>query len=214
MRNFENNIDRQINNGNTGWESLTNANTNIGNSFKERQDERAKMRNERMQESKAAREIMKKKVIAWVAAAVLAINVVGGVAAGGLSTPEIMNTKRAEEVQTFNVESVTLVNGPNIRGNPMIPDREDGSNIIMDFGEEGQVARIPYQGEVYYYCNEYDPNGGWYGFPAKEFAAILYDNNYINKKEAERIVEDYNSGDGSVWVNAGLVDINGEEVAQ
>ena len=198
MRNFENNFGDQTGGGNTDWESLGD------NEFELRSKKRGERRYKEMLESEAMAS-MRKKVMAWAAAAVLAITVVGGVAAGGLSTPEIMNTERAEEVQTFNVESVTLMNGPYIRSNPWIPDREDGSNIIVDSGQEGQRAEAPYEGEVRYYLNEYDPNGGWYGFPAEEFANVLFENAFISKEEAERIVKDCDSGDGWVWVNENFV---------
>ena len=65
MRNFENNFGDQTGGGNTGWESL-------GDGEFERSRERAERRYEKMLGSEAMAS-MRKKVMAWAAAAVLAV---------------------------------------------------------------------------------------------------------------------------------------------
>lgn len=200
MSNFErNNNQANTNLGNSDWESIA------VDDFERRRYERARRRYEAMQESEKARISMMNKAKALVAAAVLSITVVAGAAAGGFSTHEIMDTNRAEEVKTISVDSVALMDGPNIRRDPRIPEREEGPNVIMDFGEEGQVAQVPYHGEAYYYHNQFDPNGGWYGFPAEEFARELYEDAFISKKEAEQLVRE--DSDGVIWFNKDCVKV-------
>lgn len=200
MRNFENNYDSRTDRGNTGWESMG------SDDLERRRAERASRRYEEMRKSEKARTSMVNKAKALAMAAVLVITVASGVAASGCSTHEIMDTDRAEKVETLNVDSVTLIDGPNIRRDPMIPNKEDGSTVIMDFGEEGQVAQIPYQGKVYYYHNQYSSNGGWYGFPAEQFADELFEDAFIDQKEAERLVE--KDSDGVIWINDGYVRVD------
>lgn len=196
MRNLENNYNSQTNTGNTGWESLGDE------EFEGRRNERAKRRYERMQESERAKAAFK----ALIASAVLAIAVAGGAAAGACSTPEIMDTSRAERVEAINIDSVTIMDGPFIRDNPAARGGEDGSTFIMDFGEEGQTAHIPYRGEAYYYNDEQDPNGGWYGFNAEQLADEMFENAYISKSEANRIKE--KDEDNTVWINEKYVRVN------
>ena len=200
MRNFENNFNNQTNERNTGWESMGDGD------FERRRAERANRRHEEMQRLEAARTSMMNKAKALAAAAVLAITIASGVAVSGCSTHEIMDTDRAGKIETISgVELITLTDGPNIRKDPMIPNKEEGSNVIMDFGEEGQVARIPYQGEVYYYQ-------GWYGVSAEEFTDALFSNAFINSKEAEKIVK--KDGDGTIWISADYMRIDKKEMTQ
>ena len=140
----------------------------------------------------------------------MAITVACGAVAGGCSTHEIMDTEYEKEVERFDVNSVTLTDGPNIRKNPTIPSEEE--NIIIDFGEQGQKAEVPYRGPGYYYCNEYDPNGGWYGFPADKLADELFKDAFIDGKEAKELVN--KDKDGVVWINEKYVEVKKAESAQ
>ena len=204
MRNSENSYDSRINNGNTDWDSLGE------DEFKLRQVERMQARADRRYEEAQKSKKAMRIIAALVFSAVLAITGAVRADAGGRSLDGMINMERVVgETQTFYVNSVTLVDGPNIRSNPWIPDREDGSNIAMDFGEKGQEARVPYQGEAYYYCNEYDPNGGWYGFPAEAFAECLYENAFISGDEAEQLAKK-----NIVWINEEYMVVDRKEATQ
>ena len=205
MHNFESNYD-QASSGNTGWESLGDV------EFERRRAERANRRYEAMQKSEEARASLINKAKSLVAVALLAITVVGGATAHGCATHEIMETGHTEGIETINVSSVVLMDGPNMRNDPWVHDGEDGpTTFIMDFGEEGQVAHVPYQGEVYHYHNQHDPNGDWYGFPESEFVDDLYENAFITKNQAERLAE--KDDDGVIWVNGNYVRIDEEQAA-
>lgn len=209
MRNFENNYGGQTNSENTGWELVGDNEEPMADDdieqrqaereaeFKQRQAER-KARRERMRSYEQAEAIMRNKVLALVGSALATLALFGAILGGGCSTHEIMD-RHPNMVDTLQVQSVTLVDGPNIRRDPSIPIRENGSNIIMDSGEEGQEMHIPYEGIAYHFDNQADPDGGWYGFPANEFSNELYTNGFIGKNEAEQLVK--KDEDGVVWFN-------------
>lgn len=221
MRNFENGYNSSTNSGNTGWEIIEGGYSeqrvaeesnqeSMDDDFEQR---RIKRLEERLRKSEEAKATMMKKAKVLAASAIMSVALIGALVASGVfSTHEIMDTEHAKEVETFYVESVTLTDGPYFRKEPVVSSDAEGSNIIMDFGEEGQKAEIPYQGKAYYYRNEYDPNGGWYGFPAEEFANVLFENGFISKKEAEQLAKKDN--DKTFWVNDGFSDVDKIESVQ
>lgn len=207
MRNYENNFDDRDDERRTDWESVGD------DDLERRRAERANRRYEQMQKSEKARASLVNKGKALILAAAFAVAVASGMAANGCSTHEIMDdSNRASNIEVINnVESVTLVNGPNIRRDPVIPNKEDGSTVLIDSGEEGQRARVPYEGVVYCYDNKYSQNGEWYGFPAEEFADELYENAFINQNQAEWLAK--RDGDGVVWINGRYLEIDRGEAA-
>lgn len=213
MRNCENNFNNQSEDRNTDWGSMDdNGFSQLGNeiaevplaeAIKRRQAERAAKRLEKLQKSERAKAIMQNVVLPLFLTATLAVGAVGAVIADARSTHGIMNTDHADKVEAIHVRSVDMVNGPKIRKNPGVGYQDD--NLIIDSGEEGQRMHIPYGGTVYYFNDQIDPNGGWYGFPAEEFANTLFENGYISRKEADKLVKEEEKDDGVFWVNDGYV---------
>lgn len=199
MRNFENNYGGQTNSGNTGWELVgDNEELMADDDFEQHQAER-EARRERVRSYEQAEAIMWKKALALAGSALATLALVGAILGGGCSTHGIMNTDHADKVETIHVRSFTLEDGPNIRTDPSVGYQDD--NLIIDSGEEGQRMHIPYEGTVYYFNDQIDPNGGWYGFPAEEFANTLFENGYISRKEADELVKKEEEDDGVFWVN-------------
>lgn len=138
------------------------------------------------------------KKVAMRAAAVIAI--AGVVVASGHPTKEIMDTDQARYVREFQVESVTVHGGPNLRSNPSVANGET-NNVLIDLGDEEQIINSSYQGVAYYYDSGSDANGAWIGFPAAEFADALQGEAFINSRTADKIKDHEDETDDTVWIN-------------
>ena len=220
MRNLENGYNSSTNNGNTGWEIIEGGYSeqreteesnqeSADDDFEQRRKARIERRKERLRKSEEAKATMMKKAATLVASAIATIALVSAlIATGVFSRHDIMNGKGAEAVEIVNnVESIEMLNGPNIRTNPHVSGGEELETWILKLGEEGQIAKIPWQKEVLLLEDEYDPNGPWIGLEAEEFAKALYKGNYITSEQAEKIIdkEDENEGgDGHVWMSLSL----------
>ncbi|MBR3256588.1 hypothetical protein IKG10_02905 [Candidatus Saccharibacteria bacterium] len=216
MRNYGNDFNEQTKTESTGWEIIEGGrswqNVAKGNNqeasvddFEQRRNERIKRREERLKRSKEATASMMKKAATLVASAIATIALVSAlIATGVFSRHDIMNGKGAEAVEIVNnVESIEMLNGPNIRTNPHVSGREELETWILKLGEEGQIAKIPWQKEVLLLKDEYDPNGPWIGLEAEEFAKALYKGNYITSEQAEKIIDKEKNGDKYVWMSLG-----------
>ncbi len=127
--------------------------------------------------------------------------IIGTVLAGRKSTKEIMDTERAKDVERIEAESISFYEGPNVRQEPMVSDKEEAPNVVVNLDDKGQVVTIDFDDEVLHYENENDPNGGWYGVDADKLADELEEEQYLNEKEADKLKDRGDSGDGYVWIN-------------
>ena len=136
----------------------------------------------------------------------LAVGIIGVALAHGGKTKEIMSDEeRAKNVKMIEVEGIIFSDGVNARKEPYIDDAEP--NQLASVGEEGRSVWIDYEGEGYYYYNENDENGGWYGFEAAQLSDELLEYSYISLDEAERLKNDGEDGDGTVWFNEKYVSV-------
>lgn len=134
------------------------------------------------------------------AKAIIATAIVGAVVAGGLPTKEIMDTNQARYVREFQVESITIHGGPNLRSNPSVANGEM-NNVLIDLGDEEQIINSSYQGVAYYYDSGSDANGAWVGVPADAFADALYEGSFISRRDASKIKDHEGETDNVLWMS-------------
>lgn len=141
----------------------------------------------------------KKKIGGGVMGAVAAV-LIGVALTHGVKTSEIMNEEeKAKNVKKIEVEGIVFHDGVNARKEPFIDRTEP--NQLASIGEEGESVVVDYSGDAYYYNNENDANGGWYGFEAMQLSNELLEGNYISQADAENIKSDDEHDDGTVWFN-------------
>ena len=78
-------------------------------------------------------------------------------------------------------------------------------NILVR--EDGTLVLVDYDGDAYYYDNENDDKGGWYGFEAAQLSDELLEGSYITSVEANNLKSDEKYGDGIIWCNEGYVNV-------
>ena len=150
----------------------------------------AKKRIEKLKEKAEAREALKRFAARALAVAIGVTALVGGLAATGPKDDFLKSEQaRKKVIEMENVEEISFHG--NIRSNPEIPNSED-SNIYTSIDDEVSIA-VPDGSTVYYYRDENDPNGGWYGVPTD----LLESESLISKGEARR------DDDKTIWVNDG-----------
>lgn len=198
----------------------------VGNSYNEKETMRARGENtiaaaelsevqqrrlEALESNEVALGTMKNFAKKTLASALLAVALASSVVACG-DSEETMNTERAKNVLRFQVESIEIHGGPNLRNEPRVADR-DSQNTLADFDDSEQRIMVPYQGEMLFYDNDFDKNGAWVGFPAEEFANLLHDESFITRGEADKIIrhEEKKPGDETVWINRDYVDFKKAE---
>ena len=146
---------------------------------------------------------MRKKKIGEMAVGAAAIVPIGVALSHSAKTSEIMNDEeRAKNVKKIEVEGVVFHDGVNTRKEPYIDKTEP--NQLASIGEEGESVMVDYEGEAYYYKNENDANGGWYGFEADQLSAALEEGDYIVQSEANSLKNDK---DGIAWLNENYVSV-------
>ena len=151
-------------------------------------------------------DLMRKRRIGEVAMGAAAAVLVGIVLSHSAKTSEIMNDEeRAKNVKKIEVEGVVFHDGVNARKEPFVDN--ENPNQLANIDEGGENVVVDYDGEAYYYSNDNDPNGGWYGFEAADLSDELLENNYISQMEANSLISDEKFGDGTVWFNEKYVDI-------
>ena len=149
------------------------------------------------------RDLAKKRRIGEAAIGAVAAVLIGVALSHSAKTSEIMNDEeRAKNVKKIEVESVVFHDGVNVREEPFIDKSEP--NQLASIGEKGESVIVDYDGEGYYYLNENDANGGWYGFGAEELAEKLSKNGEVSVIEAEDLKSD---SDGVVWLNEQYVTV-------
>ena len=139
------------------------------------------------------------KLVRPFAAKALAIAIgvtsfVGGLIATG-PKDDFLKSEQAREkvIEMENVEKISFHG--NIRSNPETTNSQD-SNIITSINDEVSFA-VPDGCTVYYYRDENDPNGGWYGISTD----LLKNESLISKREARRDGDDY------AWVSDGNTEV-------
>ncbi len=126
--------------------------------------------------------------------------------AHGMSGEEIMKGEESEKyVEKIKVEQVMFHDGVNARKEPVVDNTEP--NVLASVGEDGDTIVVDYDGDAYYYNNENDVNGGWYGFEAAQLSDELLEGGYISLVEAKDIKSDERFGDGTVWFNENYVTV-------
>ena len=156
------------------------------------------------------RDLARKKKIGESVIGAAAAVIIGFVLMHSAKTSEIMNNEeRAKNVKKIEVDGVTFYDGVNARKEPMVGNLEP--NQLANIGEEGQKVVVDYKGDAYYYNNEDDPNGGWYGFDAYLLSDELLKGGYITSIEANNLKNDEKYGDGIVWFSELLSDANKEQ---
>ena len=150
----------------------------------------AKKRIEKLKEKAEAREALNRFAARALAVAIGATALVGGLIATG-PKDDFLKSEQARQkvIEMENVEEISFHG--NIRSNPETTDSED-SNIYTSINDEVSIA-VPDGSTVYYYRDENDPNGGWYGVSTE----LLKNESLISKGEARR------DGDKTVWFNDG-----------
>ncbi|MBR2709846.1 hypothetical protein IKE72_02075 [Candidatus Saccharibacteria bacterium] len=138
--------------------------------------------------------------------AVTASVILGAAMSNRAKTNEIMSSEeRAKNVKRIEAEAVVFHDAVNARQEPYVDNTEPNQLATVE-NEEGSVT-VDYNGDAYYYHNEEDPNGGWYGFEAAQLSNELLEDSYITKSEAEDIRSDETTGDGVVWFNEKYVSV-------
>lgn len=150
----------------------------------------AKKRIEKLKEKAEAREALKRFAARALAVAIGVTALVGGLAATG-PKDDFLKSEQARQkvIEMENVEEISFHG--NIRSNPEIPNSED-QNTITSIDDEVSFA-VPDGSTVYYYRDENDPNGGWYGVSTE----LLENESLISKSESRQ------DGDKTVWFNDG-----------
>ncbi len=151
-------------------------------------------------------ELARKRRIGEAAIGAVAAVLIGVALSHSAKTSEIMNDEeRAKNVKKIEVESVVFHDGVNARKEPYISQVEP--NQLASIGEDGESVVVDYEGLAYYYDNENDANGGWYGFEAAQLSDELLKSGYIVPTEAARLKSDEKFGDGTVWLNENYVTV-------
>ena len=150
----------------------------------------AEKRIEKLKEKAEAREALNRFAARALAVAIGATALVGGLIATG-PKDDFLKSEQARQkvVEMENVEKISFHG--NIRSNPKIPNSED-QNTITSINDEVSFA-VPDGSTVYYYRDENDPNGGWYGISNE----LLENESLISKSESRQ------DGDKTVWINDG-----------
>lgn len=150
----------------------------------------AKKRIEKLKEKAEAREAINRFAARALAVAIGATALVGGLIATG-PKDDFLKSEQARQkvIEMENVEEISFHG--NIRSNPEIPNSED-QNTITSINDEVSFA-VPDGSTVYYYRDENDPNGGWYGVSTE----LLENESLISKSESRQ------DGDKTVWINDG-----------
>ena len=150
----------------------------------------AEKRIEKLKEKAEAREALNRFAARALAVAIGATALVGGLIATG-PKDDFLKSEQARQkvVEMENVEKISFHG--NIRSNPKIPNSED-QNTITSINDEVSFA-VPDGSTVYYYRDENDPNGGWYGISTE----LLENESLISKSESRQ------DGDKTVWINDG-----------
>lgn len=142
-----------------------------------------------------------KKVLLAFGAAVIATAI-----SHSAKTSEIMNDReRAKNVTKIEAEGIVFYDEVNAREEPFVDNMEP--NQLADVDTKGECIEIDYNGIAYYYENENDPNGGWYGFDVTQLSNELLKKNYISKSEAKNLKKDKEKGDGIAWFVKKLVGV-------
>lgn len=149
----------------------------------------------------------KRKIGKNVLGIVAAAAVVAGALSHSAKTSEIMNGKQAENVKKIGIEGIVFSDGVNVRQEPYVDDAEP--NQIADIDGGGKTVVVDYEGDAYYYNNENDPNGAWYGFEASQLSDELSKEGYITQAEADDLKDDVKYGDGVVWCSEDYIDVVG-----
>ena len=137
--------------------------------------------------------------------AVLALTaslIVGAALSNSKKASEIMNDEeRAKNVKKIeHVSEIIFHDTVNARQEPYVDNLEPNQLATVEV-EDGSVTLDDYDGVVYYYHNENDANGGWYGFEAAELSKELLEDDYISVVDAEHMRSDEVTGDGEIWFN-------------
>ena len=139
----------------------------------------------------------KKMGLAAIAAATLAV---GSYGANSMNkSTEKWFVEQSEEV---DVDEVHIKDGANIR---IMPIANDESIVVEKIhGEDGGVTLDCSDETVYYYENESDPDGGWYGIPEDVLlenevitSPIGYEVAWVNESNVNGVKSD-KSGDESM----------------
>ena len=150
----------------------------------------------------------KKKIGKNVLGIVAATAVVAGALSHSAKTSEIMSDEeRAKNVKKIEIGGIVFSDGVNVRQEPYVDDAEP--NQIADIDGGGKTVVVDYEGDAYYYNNENDPNGAWYGFVASQLSDELSEEGYITQAEANDLKDDAKYGDGVVWCSEDYIDVVG-----
>ena len=175
-------------------------NEKIGGDYKNNKKEKPEWQVERERE-------LNRKIGGVAMGGAMAAVLVAMVLAHSAKTSEIMNNEeRAKNVKRIEeVKGIAFYDGANARKEPFVGTIE--SNQLASVGEEGKVVVVPYDGDAYYYNNESDPNGDWYGFDASQLSEALLENGCISVIDANSLDSDEEYGDGAVWLNGSNVSV-------
>ena len=160
----------------------------------------AERRIERLKEKAEAREALNRFAARALAVAIGVTALVGGLIATG-PKDDFLKSEQARQkvIEMENVQEISFHG--NIRSNPGTTNSED-SNIYKSIDDEVSFT-VPDGSTVYYYRDENDPNGGWYGVSVED----LEDQSFISKREANKMKKD---GDNTVWINDGNTTVTTE----
>lgn len=152
------------------------------------------------------RDLAKKRKIGEAVLGVVAAAMIGAALSHSAKTSEIMeNEERAKNVKKIEVEGIVFHDEMNVRKEPVVDNMDP--NQLASIGEEGGVIIVDYDGDGYYYENENDANGGWYGFEAAQLSDELLEDGYISSADAKNMKSDEKHGDGTVWLNEKYVSV-------
>lgn len=169
----------------------------LGGNYRATESEKPAWRVER------ERDLARKRKLGEAAIGAVAAVLIATALSHSAKTSEIMNNEeRAKNVKKIEVEGIVFHDGVNARKDPVIDKAEP--NQLASVGEEGESVTIDYEGEAYYYKNENDANGGWYGFVADQLSDELLKGGYITQIEADRLESDK---DSIAWLNENYVGI-------
>ena len=148
-------------------------------------------------------ELARNKQIGKNVVRALAVGIVLIALAHSAKTTEIMdNAERAKNVKKIEVDGVAFHDGVNARKEPFVDNIE--SNQLASIGDDGEVVIVDYEGDAYYYNNEEDANGGWYGFEKEQLSGELREGGYITSVDAAHLKSDK---DGYIWFNEDYVTV-------
>ena len=151
-------------------------------------------------------DLKRKRRFGEVAMGLVAMALVSIALTHSAKTSEIMSDEeKAKNVKKIEAEAVVFRDGVNARREPYVNNTEP--NQLASIGEEGLEVVVDYNDEAYYYLNENDPNGGWYGFKTTQLSGELLEDGYISQVEARELKSDEKYGDGVIWCNEKYVDV-------